>query len=84
METGTLYTTSLQRSRSSILPHLTFPAPQPDSALAKAAVRLANRYLDTAAGLGQRGEFLPQTHLHAGVAVQRLAQRLIQQRLVDG
>ena len=32
METGTLYTTSLQRSRSSILPHLTFPAHQPDSA----------------------------------------------------
>ena len=28
-----LYTTSLQRSRSSILPHLTFPAHQPDSAL---------------------------------------------------
>ena len=27
------YTTSLQRSRSSILPHLTFPAHQPDSAL---------------------------------------------------
>ena len=30
METGTLYTTSSQRSRSSILPHLTFPAHQPD------------------------------------------------------
>ena len=28
-----LYTTSLQRSRSSILPHLTFPAHQPDSAV---------------------------------------------------
>jgi hypothetical protein len=38
---------------------------------------------DTVADLGQRGEFLPQTHLHAGVAVQRLAQRLIQQRLVN-
>jgi len=33
VETGTLYTTSLQRSRSSILPHLTFPAHQPDSAV---------------------------------------------------
>jgi hypothetical protein len=33
VETGTLYTTSLQRSRSSILPHLTFPAHQPDSAI---------------------------------------------------
>ena len=31
-ETATLDTTSLQRSRSSILPHLTFPAHQPDSA----------------------------------------------------
>jgi hypothetical protein len=41
----------------------------------EAAVGLAKCHLDTVAGLGQRGEFLPQTHLHAGVAVQRLAQQ---------
>jgi hypothetical protein len=39
VETGTLYTTSLRRSRSSILPHLTFPAHQPDSARRDASAR---------------------------------------------
>ena len=45
METGTLYTTNLQRSRSSILPHLTFPAHQPDS-----AVEIARRVIYQATG----------------------------------
>jgi hypothetical protein len=46
VETGTLYTTSLQRSRSSILPHLTFPAHQPDSAPVADSIRASQLVQD--------------------------------------
>ena len=58
METGTLYTTSLQRSRSSILPHLTFPAHQPDSAFDLATIHvLTTATINRLRALYPQGQF---------------------------
>jgi hypothetical protein len=55
--TGTPYATSLQRSRSSILPHLTFPAHQPDSA--RTCIRMSSWRVWRSARRRQRGPANP-------------------------